>query len=62
MDHHLIINMIIKTIGGVGIFLLGMRQMSDGMQAMAGDQLRQMINKVTDNRLVATGWAQRLLL
>jgi len=55
MDHHLIINMIIKTIGGVGIFLLGMRQMSDGMQAMAGDQLRQMINKVTDNRLVATG-------
>jgi len=55
VETRIIADMIIKTIGGVGIFLLGMRQISDGMQAMAGNQLRRMISKVTDNRLVATG-------
>ncbi|MBN1541856.1 Na/Pi cotransporter family protein, partial [candidate division KSB1 bacterium] len=55
MDGQLILNMIVKAVGGVGIFLLGMRYMSDGIQAIAGDQLRQMINRVTDNRLIATG-------
>lgn len=55
MDAQLIIEMLIKAIGGLGIFLLGMKQMSEGMQAMAGDKLRDLIRKVTDNRLMATG-------
>jgi len=42
-------------IGGLGIFLLGMKNMSDGMQAVAGDSLRKMISAVTNNRLMATG-------
>jgi phosphate:Na+ symporter len=47
--------MIIKAVGGLGIFLLGMKYMSEGMQAAAGDKLRILINKVTDNRFMATG-------
>lgn len=43
------------VVGGLFIFLLGMKNMSDGMQAIAGARLRKMINAVTDNRLVACG-------
>ncbi|MCJ7679414.1 MAG: Na/Pi cotransporter family protein [Candidatus Aminicenantes bacterium] len=38
--------------GGLGVFLLGMKHMSDGMQAVAGNRLRSMINSVTNNRLM----------
>jgi phosphate:Na+ symporter len=43
------------VIGGLGIFLLGMKNMSDGLQAVAGDGLRRMIAFVTDNRFLAVG-------
>ena len=55
MEFGLIFQMIIKAIGGLGIFLLGMKYMSEGMQAVAGDKLRTMIKRVTDNRFMATG-------
>ncbi|MEX2672108.1 MAG: Na/Pi cotransporter family protein [Phycisphaeraceae bacterium] len=42
------------ALGGLGIFLLGMKNMSEGVQAVAGDRLRRMIGSVTDNRLLAT--------
>ena len=42
-------------VGGLGIFLLGMKYMSDGMQAVAGSRLRGMISLATNNRLLATG-------
>lgn len=38
--------------GGLGVFLLGMKHMSDGMQAVAGSRLRSLINAVTNNRLM----------
>ncbi|MBR6021594.1 MAG: Na/Pi cotransporter family protein [Kiritimatiellae bacterium] len=41
------------ALGGVGIFLLGMRMMSDGLQALAGARLHRWISAVTDNRLAA---------
>lgn len=47
--------MIFGIIGGLGIFLIGMKNLSDGMQAVAGSRLRKMINAVTDNRFMATG-------
>jgi phosphate:Na+ symporter len=37
-------------IGGLGLFLLGMKFMSEGMQAIAGAKLRRLISSVTDNR------------
>ncbi|WP_442481401.1 Na/Pi cotransporter family protein [Aeoliella sp. SH292] len=45
--------LVCELIGGLGIFLLGMKYMSEGMQAVAGDTLRQMINAITSNRLLA---------
>jgi len=50
-----LVEMLMQTIGGLGIFLFGMKQMSDGMQAIAGEKLRQLINKVTENRFIACG-------
>jgi phosphate:Na+ symporter len=43
-----------SVIGGLGIFMLGMKYMSEGMQAIAGNSLRRMISIVTNNRLTAT--------
>jgi phosphate:Na+ symporter len=44
-----------QVCGGLGIFLLGMKNMSEGMQAVAGERLRKMIGAVTNNRLMASG-------
>lgn len=55
MDLELIFRMIIHVIGGLGIFLLGMKHMSEGMQAIAGNRLRTSIRAVTNNRFFATG-------
>ena len=43
------------VIGGLGIFLLGMKYLSDGMQAAAGDGLRRLIGLATNNRFMAVG-------
>lgn len=40
-------------VGGLGLFLLGMKSMSEGMQAVAGGSLRTLIAAVTSNRLLA---------
>ncbi|MGL1933822.1 MAG: Na/Pi cotransporter family protein [Fibrobacterales bacterium] len=47
--------MVFFVIGGLGIFLLGMRFLSDGLQTVSGPTLKRMISLVTDNRLLATG-------
>ncbi len=41
-------------IGGLGIFLLGMKYMSQGLQSIAGASLRRLIGAVTNNRILAT--------
>lgn len=53
MDYKLLAEIIIYVIGGLGLFLLGMKHLSEGMQAVAGERLRRMISAVTDNRIVA---------
>ncbi len=50
-----LIPMALAAIGGLGIFMLGMKYMSEGMQAVAGNSLRRLISLVTDNRITATG-------
>ncbi|MDA8745411.1 Na/Pi cotransporter family protein [Rubripirellula amarantea] len=45
--------LICELIGGLGIFLLGMKNMSEGMQAVAGTSLRKLIGAVTGNRFFA---------
>lgn len=46
-----------EVFGGLSLFLLGMKYMSEGFQSAAGKKLRSMVAAVTDNRLAgcATG-------
>lgn len=46
---------IFTVIGGLGIFLLGMKNMSDGMQAVAGERMRKLIGLATNNRILGVG-------
>lgn len=47
------VSMASLVIGGLALFLLGMKYMSEGMQGVAGARLRKMIASVTDNRIKA---------
>ena len=49
------LEIVFQVCGGLGIFLLGMKNMSEGMQAVAGERLRKLIGAVTNNRLMASG-------
>jgi len=49
------LEIIFQAFGGLGIFLLGMKYMSEGMQAVAGERLRKLIGSITNNRVMATG-------
>lgn len=40
---------IFMFVGGLGIFLYGIKQMGDGLQAAAGDRLRDILNRMTSN-------------
>jgi len=53
MNFELVAEMLFTVLGGLTIFLLGMNNMSNGMQAVAGDSLRNLINTVTNNRFRA---------
>ena len=55
MDAGSPIEIILTVGGGLGLFLLGMKNMSGGMQAAAGNRLRSMIGAVTNNRFLACG-------
>ena len=48
-------DILFKVVGGLGVFLLGMKYMSEGLQTIAGSRLRRLIGAVTNNRLMATG-------
>ena len=54
MELNALMNLLFGLMGGLGIFLLGMKHMSDGMQAVAGASLRRLIGVVTNNRFFAT--------
>ncbi|PAV29052.1 sodium-dependent phosphate transporter [Virgibacillus profundi] len=41
--------LIFEFIGGLGIFLLGIKYMGDGLQKSAGDRLRDILDKFTSN-------------
>jgi len=44
---------IFLVIGGLGLFLFGMKMMSNGLELIAGDQLQSIIKRVTSNRFSA---------
>lgn len=44
----------LNVLGGLAVFLYGMKIMSDGLQKMAGVKMRQMLSIATTNRVAAT--------
>ena len=47
------LNIIFNVIGGLGIFLYGMENMSGGMQKLAGKKLKKILAALTTNRIMA---------
>ncbi len=47
------IGLLINVLGGLAIFIFGMRLMSDGLSLIAGDRLRSLLNMLTKNRFAA---------
>jgi phosphate:Na+ symporter len=58
------LNILIQTLGGLGIFILGMKLMTEGLQMAAGNRIRNVLKAVSDNRVVgfATGAAVTALV
>jgi phosphate:Na+ symporter len=48
-------DLIFNLVGGLGLFLFGMRAMSEALQIVAGDRLRRIISAITDNRVLGLG-------
>ena len=44
---------IIMVLGGLGLFLIGMKQMGEGLELAAGNKLRVMLQKITSNKFIA---------
>jgi len=53
VNSEIIASIVFQVLGGLGIFLLGMKYMSEGLQAVSGERLRRIISAVTDNRFTA---------
>ena len=53
MNTDLLLQLSMGVLGGIGIFLLGMKFLSEGMQALAGPRLPRLVNDFTGNRLLA---------
>ncbi|MFH2059963.1 MAG: Na/Pi cotransporter family protein [Pseudomonadota bacterium] len=52
-----ITNILIQTLGGLGLFILGMKMMTEGLQATAGQKIRRVLEAISSNRFIgcATG-------
>ena len=54
LDQLLDQNLIFGVLGGLGLFLFGMKIMSEGLQKIAGSRMRQILAALTNNRFVGT--------
>ncbi|MDR2884470.1 MAG: Na/Pi cotransporter family protein [Deferribacteraceae bacterium] len=55
MDAKVWFTIITGLIGGLGLFLYGMKLMSGGLQKTAGDKLKALLEKLTSNRFIGAG-------
>ncbi|MBW2208154.1 MAG: Na/Pi cotransporter family protein, partial [Deltaproteobacteria bacterium] len=46
---------VFQSLGGLGMFLFGMKIMSEGLQKVAGKKMRQILGVVSNNRFVGCG-------
>ena len=50
-----VLTILLTVLGGLGIFLLGMKHLSEGLQAAAGNGLRKFMAHATSHRIVGVG-------
>ena len=43
---------VFMLLGGLALFLYGMRMMSNGLEAAAGNKMKKILERVTSNRIV----------
>lgn len=48
-----ILEIIVSMMGGLALFLYGMRMMSNGLELVAGNQMKSILGKLTSNRFVS---------
>lgn len=48
-----LINILIHTIGGLGIFILGMKTMTEALEMVAGKRIKKILKAVSCNRVIA---------
>ena len=44
---------VISVLGGLGLFLMGMKLMGEGLELAAGSKLRTLLEKITSNKFIA---------
>jgi len=47
-----IVNVLIQTVGGLGLFILGMKMMTEGLQLSAGKRIKKILEAVSSNRVI----------
>ena len=50
-----VLTILLTVLGGLGLFLLGMKHLSEGLQAAAGGGLRKFMSHATSHRIVGVG-------
>ncbi len=60
----LVLNVLVTVAGGLGVFLLGMKHLSEGLQAVSGQGLRKFMSLATTHRIngVGTGIVSTVLV
>ncbi len=53
MDTYSIVLKVIMALGGLGLFLIGMKSMGEGLELAAGNKLRTLLQKITSNKFFA---------
>lgn len=53
MDTYQCVLKLIMASGGLGLFLIGMKNMGEGLELAAGSKLRNLLEKITSNKFVA---------
>ncbi len=48
-------SLVFSIVGGLGLFIFGIKVMGDGLQKAAGQKMRDILSHLTNNRIIGTG-------
>ena len=48
-----IVEIVVSMLGGLALFLYGMRMMSNGLELTAGNSMKSVLEKLTSNRIIS---------